>query len=417
LFEIDLLCPKCKKKYALTDWLKDNCGFRLRINYDLEKRANQVSKSSIRQQPPTHWKYRSFFPLKDPKNMLSLGEGGTPLVRSKRLGNHLGLKNLYLKLDQLNPSGSFKDRPISVGASVALENGATTLSAASSGNAAAALSTYCARAGAKAVVFVPDRASVSKVSQLITLGATVVRVTPAENQEGDPSVSLFQAACKQWGWVPCPSFGPFNPFQFEGTKSLGFEIIEQLNWQVPDWVICNTGSGGLLGGTAAGFFDWKSLDWVDKLPKMVAVQPEACAPVVKAFRDKVSPLEFGNWAGFPDTVAGGLADPHPWDGDTALEMLYETNGAAVSVTDREILGSQQDLASYEGVFGEPSGVAAIAGLVRLLNDGTIDKKDVIVVPVTGHGLKDPQVLQSAYDRAIRVPNSLDLLSAEIKNRQ
>ncbi|MHA2366766.1 MAG: threonine synthase [Candidatus Hodarchaeales archaeon] len=414
MFANDLICPKCHQHYPLDAWLEDKCGYRLRINYELGERTNKVNKEILKSIPLSHWKYRDFFPLKDSKYELTTGEGGTALLRSNRLAKKLGINNLFLKLELSNPSGSFKDRPISVGASVGYENHTPALSAASSGNAAAALASYGAKAGIKTIVFVPERASDSKVAQLITLGATVVRVKAGESPEGDPSVKLFREACHEWNWTPCPSFGPFNPFQFEGTKSLAFEIVEQLNWQVPDWILCNTGSGGLLGGVATGFKDWKDLDWIDRFPKMVAVQPAACSPVVSAYKDKVKPLEFTTWPGFPDTVAGGLADPHPWDGDTALEMLYKTKGHAVAVSDDDILAGQRLLASTEGIFGSPSGVACIAALKAMIEDGIIDKSDIVVLPITGHGLKDPQVLQNAVNEAITCTPELKILSDELK---
>lgn len=415
MYAIELECPKCKKTYPLQDWLEDTCGYRLRIKYDLEKRNNEVSKDKISNEPLSHWKYRNFFPVENQKFELSIGEGNTPLVKSKRLATKLGLKNLYFKLEYLNPSGSFKDRPISVGASVAYENNATTLSAASSGNAAASLSSFGAKAGIRTVVFVPERASLSKVAQLVTLGAQVVRVSGGEDSEGDPSVKLFKESVKTWNWTPCPSFGPFNPFQFEGTKSLAFEITEQLHWAVPDFVLCNTGSGGLLGGTATGFKDWKEMGWIDKLPHMVAVQPEQCSPVVDAFHKKIEPLNFTDFTGFPDTVAGGLADPHPWDGDTALEMLYLTKGFGYTVTDQEILSGQRELASQEGIFGEPSGTAVIGALEKMVNDGTIEANDVVVIPITGHGLKDTDVLNAAANDAIVCPADINILEQKLKN--
>ena len=416
MFAIELVCPKCKKTYSLDNWLEDTCGFRLRIKYDLDKRINSVSKEKIKTEKISHWKYREFFPVEKRESELSIGEGNTSLVKSKRLASKLGLKKLYFKLEYTNPSGSFKDRPISVGASVAYEQNATTLTAASSGNAAASLSSFGAKSGIKTVVFVPERASLSKVAQLVTLGATVVRVSGGEDSEGDPSVKLFKKAVETWNWTPCPSFGPFNPFQFEGTKSLAFEIIEQLDWNVPDFVLCNTGSGGLLGGTTSGFKDWKELEWIDTLPRMVTVQPEQCSPVVDAFHKKVKPLEFTDFTGFPETVAGGLADPHPWDGDTALEMLYLTNGLGYTVTDKEILDGQHDLASMEGIFGEPSGTAVIAVLKKMIDDGTMDSSDIVVVPITGHGLKDTNVLQASAANAIVCPADINILEKQLKNK-
>lgn len=415
-YALELECPKCKKRYGLQDWLQDKCGFRLRIIYDTAARTDAVSKEKLMGSTLSHWKYRQFFPVNDPRYELSTGEGGTRLLKADRLAKKLGLSNLYLKVELANPSGSFKDRPISVGASVAYENHAPALSAASSGNAAASLSSYGARAGIKVVVFVPERASPSKVAQLVTLGAIVVRVSGGEDSEGDPSVQLFRSAVEKWGWTPCPSFGPFNPYQYEGTKSLGFEMVEQLGWETPDWVLCNTGSGGLLSGTAAGFKDWLDLGWVDKMPHMVAVQPEACSPVVKAFEDKVKPLEFQDQPGFPDTVAGGLADPHPWDGDSALEWLYYSNGAVARVTDPAIMEAQKLLASREGLFASPSGVAAVAALEPMVLDGTIDRSEVVVVPITGHGLKDPNVLEDRVREAILTPNNLEVLAEKLEKK-
>ncbi len=407
----NLYCPICKKEYGMHNWREDTCGFRLRIKYDLDTRTNEVSKEEIKSKPLSHWKYWQFFPLEDQKNQVSIGEGATNLVKSKRFAEDLGLKNLYFKLELSNPSGSFKDRPISIGVSMAKENGADTVAAASSGNAAASLSSLAAKAGMNAVVFVPERASSAKVSQLVTLGAKVIRVSGGEDSEGDPSVKLFKAAVEKWGWVPSPSFGPFNPHQFEGTKSLAFELVEQLDWQAPDWVLANTGSGGLLSGTAQGFKDWYDIDWIDKMPKMVAVQPDACKPVVTAFKNNVKPFDFADQPGFPDTVAGGLADPHPWDGDAALEMLYLTKGDAVGVNDPKIMEAQQLLASKEGIFGSPSGVAAVAALQEMVHNGTIDSSDVVVVPITGHGLKDPDILKGEFEKAMVCPADVDRLAS------
>ncbi|MCY3413711.1 MAG: threonine synthase [Candidatus Heimdallarchaeota archaeon] len=413
-FAKNLRCPICNKEYGMHDWRQDTCGFRLRIQYNMEERANTANKSEIKGKPLSHWKYWQFFPLNNQDNQVSIGEGGTNLVKSKRLGEKWGLKNLYFKLELSNPSGSFKDRPISIGVSMAKENGASTVSAASSGNAAASLSSLGAKAGMDVVVFVPERASAAKVAQLVTLGAKVIRVSGGEDSEGDPSVKLFKAAVDKWGWVPSPSFGPFNPHQFEGTKSLAYETVEQLDWQAPDWVIANTGSGGLLSGTAQGFKDWYDLDWIDKIPKMVVVQPDACKPIVTAFNNKVKPFEFADQPGFPDTVAGGLADPHPWDGDAALEMLYLTKGYGVGVSDPKIMEGQRLLASHEGIFGSPSGVAAIAGLEAMVNNGIIDPADVVVVPITGHGLKDPAVLQDQFEKAIVCPADVEQLAKKMQ---
>ncbi|UCE13291.1 MAG: threonine synthase [Candidatus Heimdallarchaeota archaeon] len=394
MYDPYLECPKCRKTVLESQFLTDKCkcGFRLRIKFNYEKLKEIISKPELNRRPFSHWRYKEFFPIRDPMSIVNLGGGGTPLLPSRKLGKtKFNLKNLYFKVETGNPSGSFKDRPISIGVSKGVELNAEILTAASSGNAAAALATYGARAGKKVVVFVPEYASEGKLSQLAYLGATVIRVKEAVEGQ-DPSVKLFKTAYETFGWIPSPSFGPFNPFQFEGTKSLGFELCEQFDWEPPDWVLCATGSGGLLAGTHKGFKEFEELDFITSIPHHVAVQPEECAPIVKGVQKNSPPLEFQDWEKTPHTVAGGLADPHPWDADSALAAIYESSGTAIAVSEEAILRTQRWLAQYEGIFGEPSGTAGLAGLEMLVEKGEIDRSDRVVIPITGVGFKDPKVL-------------------------
>jgi len=384
-----LICPKCKKKIQEKEFIskKCNCGFRLRLNFNYEQLKEAISKTLLSKRIFNHNRYVEFFPIQNPTNLIQSGTGGTSLIKSHYIAKKLGLKNLYFKLENQNPSGSFKDRPISIGVSKAKEFGAKTLTAASSGNAGAALATFGAKANKKVVVFVPEVTTLEKLAQLTLLGAKVIRVK--NMQEGvDSSIFLFKEAYNRMGWTPCPSFGPFNPFQFEGTKSMAFEICEQMDFNVPDWVLCPTGSGGLISGVFKGFKEFKILDFIKSVPKMVAVQPEQCSPIVESFRKRVDPLNFMDWNFTPETIASGLADPHPWDADSALEALYESKGEAVSVSEEDIIRTHSECAKKEGIFGEPTGTAALAGLERLVFDGTIDPTDVIVIPITGTGFKD-----------------------------
>jgi threonine synthase len=411
-----LQCPRCKKERNERDFIQDDCGcgFRLRIIFDYENLKERVTQEILKKRPFGHLRYAEFFPINNPvKNLIDLGTGGTPLIRSKKLADKIGIRKLFLKLEIGNPSGSFKDRPISIGVSKAKEFNSQTLTAASSGNAAAALATFGARAGHNVVVFVPEHSPQGKIAQLSYLGAKVIRVS-IEKEGEDPTVKLFQLAYKKYGWTPCPSFGPFNPFQFFGTKSLGFELCEQLD-SVPDWILCNTGSGGLLAGTYEGFKDFKQLDFIENTPQMVAVQPQECAPIVQAVLDKIQPLEFKDWPKTPNTIAGGLADPHPWDADSALEAIYESNGTAIAVDEKSILETQRWLATYEGIFGEPSGTAAIAGLIQLVNLGTIDPSDCIVVPITGIGFKDPEVVLKSIQISKSIKPELSELEKLLKS--
>jgi threonine synthase len=273
-----------------------------------------------------------------------------------------------------------------VGVSRAFEDGATTVSAASSGNAAAAMSSYAARAGLQAVVFVPEDAPAGKLIHLRTLGAKVFRVKKVQ-QGVDPTTTLLRAACAEFGWTATPSFGPFNCFQFEGTKSLGYEIAEQSSWSSPDWILFPTGSGGLMAGTMKGLWEFQQMDLIDTLPRPVVVQPEGCSPIVRAFKEGQDPLNIIPWES-NETVAGGLADPFPWDGDAALKYLNLADGETVAVTDEAIEEALIALGKLEGIFAEPSGVAALAGLKELVEQGVIDRSDMIVVPITGSGFKD-----------------------------
>jgi threonine synthase len=380
-------CAKCGKEYDDSSVPpNDGCGGRIDFEFDLEVIKETITKDLLERRTPGLWKYFELMPLRNRKNIVTLGEGGTPLVNSKRFADEWKLKNLSLKIETVNPSGSFKDRPISVGVSRALEDGAKTVSAASSGNAAASMSTFAARAGLQAVVFVPEDAPKGKLIHLRTLGAKVIRVRKV--QEGvDPTTTLLHAACAEFGWTPAPSFGPFNCFQFEGTKSLGYEIAEQTQWTPPDWILFPTGSGGLMAGTMKGFSEFREMGLIDTIPRPVVVQPEGCAPIVRAFKEHQDPLKITPWDS-NDTVAGGLADPFPWDGDAALKYLKIAKGEVIAVPDDEIEESLVLLGKLEGIFAEPSGVAAMAGLRALVEQGIIDRSDRIIVPITGSGFKD-----------------------------
>jgi len=267
-----------------------------------------------------------------------------------------------------------------------VELGYDTLVSASSGNAAAALAAYSAKAGRTCYTFVPEMASPGKIVQLNMFGAHVVRVRGLESGV-DPTVTMLRLVCKRFGWCPCPSFGTFNPYQAEGPKTISYEIAEQIGWNAPDWVFAGVGSGGLLAGSWKGYQELKRLGLAEGSPHMVAVQSTGCAPLVRAFEEKMDPQSIVPWE-HPDSIATGLMDPFPWDGDAALKALHESSGTAVKVSNEEILSAQRILAKKEGIFAEPSGVTALAGLIKLKNESKIPADDCVVVEITGSGLKD-----------------------------
>jgi len=301
---------------------------------------------------------------------------------------------------------------MTVGASKALEFDARVVAIASSGNAAASLAAYSAKAGLKCYAFVLESASIAKIAQIRLYGAEVVRVKEVEKGV-DPTVQTLRMVVERYGWYPCPSFGPFNPYQVEGSKTLSFEITEQLNWNTPDWVVIPVGSACLFTGVWKGFRDYYNLDLINTIPKLAAVQANGCAPLVRAFRQGKDSFEIEPWE-HPDTVAGGLADVYPWDGDAALSALKETGGSAKAVSDQAIFEAQKLLASTEGIFAEPSGVASLAGLIGLVDEGVVDADERVVVLITGSGLKDPQVVVRRFKEVPMIKPSIEEFEKSIK---
>lgn len=360
----------------------ESCNGKLEILYEFKR--VKISRKKLERRRGGVWKYRELLPVRE-RQIITLGEGCTPLIKARRLGDEIGLKNLYLKDETRNPTNSFKDRLMTVGISKALEFGAKAVVTASSGNAAVSLAAYAAKGGLDCYTFVPEKVSESKVAQISIHGAKVVKVK--SGLEGDPTYRLMVESWKRFGWHPIPSAGAFNPYHWEGIKTLSYEVCEQLEWRPPDWLIVPTGAGTLLSGSGKGFFEFRELGMVKEVPRIVAVQAKGCAPIVRAFQKKIPYEKIETWPN-PKTVAGGLIDPFPWDADTALEAIKRSGGTAVAVSDREILLAEKMLAQTEGVFAEPSGAAGVAGLKKMIEDGAVDASDVVVVEITGGGLKD-----------------------------
>jgi threonine synthase len=362
---------------------------RLDIYYDYSTLAEKVNKKILINRAPSVWKYHEFLPIKSKKNIVTLGEGGTPLLKADNLAKEVGLKDLYLKDETRNPTGSFKDRSMTVGVSKALEFNAKTVAIASSGNAAASLSAYSAKAGLKCFTFVLEFASFAKIAQIRLYGAEAIKVRTIEEGK-DPTVQMLRMVVEKYGWYPCPSFGPFNPYQVEGPKTISYEISEQLNWNLPDWIMIPVGSACLFAGVWKGFMDFQNVGFINSIPKLAAIQSTGCAPLVRAFKEKRKPFEIDPWKN-PCTIAGGLADVLPWDGDAALVALRD-KGTAEAVSDEDILKAQRLLASTEGIFAEPSGATSLAGLIKLVREGIIERDETVVVLITGSGLKDPEAI-------------------------
>jgi len=408
-FVTKMKCARCGNEYSLEEKIcicpREDDG-RLDIYYDYSALAMRVNKKMLTKRVPSVWKYHEFLPVKSKRHIVTLGEGGTPLIRANNLGREIGLRNLYLKDETRNPTGSFKDRSMTVGVSKALEFAAKTVATASSGNAAASLAAYSAKAKLKCFAFVLDFASSAKIAQIRLYGADVVKVRAVEEGK-DPTVQMLRMAIEKYGWYPCPSYGPFNPYQVEGPKTMSYEIIEQLNWNPPDWIIIPVGSACLLTGVWKGFTDFHKVGFIDSIPRLAAIQPTGCAPLVRAVKEGKRPFEIKPW-NRPHTIAGGLADLLPWDRDAALVAL-RNKGTAEAVSDEEILKAQRLLASTEGIFAEPSGVASLAGLIRLLDEGVVGKDGNVVVLITGSGLKDPEAVTKTFTEVSTIKPSTEEL--------
>ena len=394
MFVTHLKCSKCGRVYKLEEkpvtCVNKDLG-RLDVYYDYEAIASSVSREELAKRPFYMWRYKEFLPVPSEEYIVTIGEGGTPLLKAKRLGEKLGLKNLYLKDETRNPTGSFKDRAMSVSVSMAKYFGFRRAVIASSGNAAASLAAYGAKAGIEVYAFVPDFAGFGKIAQLLYYGAKVFKVKWTEAE--DPTVKMMRVLSERYGFYPSPSFGVFNPYQIEGPKTISMEIVEQLGWRLPDQVFVPTGAASLLTGVFNGFRDWNQVGWITGYPKLVAVQPEGNYPFVRAWMERADPDKIRPWEKPPETIATGLEDTFPWDGDAGLRALYKTNGYGVVVKDDEIVEAMKLLASLEGVFAEPSGAAGLAGLIKAIEDRQVDKDETVVVLVTGHGLKDPDIVK------------------------
>ncbi len=340
---------------------------------------------------PWHWKYWMFYPVDDLKRAVSFEEGGTPLFLSKRIGNEMGCE-LYFKHEGMNPTGSFKDRGSTIEITKAVELGADSVCCASTGNMGASLSSYCAKAGIDCKVFVPESTPRLKIFQILSCGAEVIKV---KGTYAD-CLRLTEEANRRYSTYLVGDY----PYRSEGQKSVGFEIVDQFYWNVPDYVICPMGNGTLTRAVWKSLLELKNVGLQEKLPKIIGVQAEGCSPIVDAFKNDLKrpiPMEKA------DTIADAIACEDPLDGAEALAAIRESCGFAELVSDEEILSAQKVLGRSEGLFAEPSGAVSIACLIKYRKNF---KGKKVVCIVTGHGLKCPHVRKADV---ITIENDFDEL--------
>ncbi len=376
-----LECSHCGHQYDADKLIRLclACGYPLLARYDLKKAARELDRDEIRQRPTNLWRFRELLPVRDPRYIVTLGEGGNPILKLDQLGRELGLNQLFIKDEGLNPTGSFKALGLAVAVSRAVELGVEEFVIPTAGNAGGALAAYAARAGVQAHVFMPSDAPLINITEVQMTGADLQLVDGLINDAGREAAE----AAEKNGWFDVSTLK--EPYRVEGKKIMGYEIAAAFDWSLPDVIIYPTGGGTGLIGMWKAFEEMGKLGWIGrKRPRMVAVQSEGCAPIVKAFHDDAD--EAVPWKDAA-TIAGGLRVPVAIGSRLMLSVLRESNGTAVAVSDRRILEAQQRLAEREGMFASLESAATIAAVEDLVTGEWIKPEERVLVFNTGSGLK------------------------------
>lgn len=384
-----MTCPDCGETGILD------------IVYDYGEVGKELSRETLRNnRDNSMWRYRALMPLGEGSFERYLRIGWTPLYESMRLGSELGVRKLYIKDDGLNPTGSLKDRASGVAVAKAIELGYDTICCSSTGNAASSCAGSAARMGIRSVIFVPERAPLGKVSQLLIFGANVISVRGDYRQ----TFELSRAAIERWGFYNRNA--GINPVMIEGKKTVSLEIAEQLDFEPTDWVCVSVGDGCTVGGVYNGFYDLLRLGMIERIPKILGVQSAGCCPFVDAARENraLRPAE-------ENTLADSIAVGVPRNPRKALRAVRDSHGAWIAVTDEEILDAMRLLGRTEGVFGEPAGVTATAGLRAAVQRGIIRADETVTVISTGSGLKDVKNAMLAAGEPFRCEPDIRQLEA------
>ena len=393
-------CVKCGKEYEATPNLTNcECGGILDIVYDYDYIKTKLTKETLaNRRNPTMWRYRELLPVEETTPDTELRVGWSPLYEAPRLAKELGIRQLWIKDDGINPTASLKDRASAMAVAKAREAGAEVIACSSTGNAASSLAGNAAAAGLKTYIFVPARAPKGKLAQLLSFGATVISVQGSY----EDTFELSKQAIERWGWYNRNA--AINPYLSEGKKTVGLEILEQLNWQVPDYIAISVGDGCTIAGLWKGLKDLHAIGFIDRLPKLISAQAAGCWPINRAVEtgEPWRPME-------ENTLADSIAVGVPRNADKAIMAIRESGGLTVEVTDREIMDAQKLLGESCGVFGEPAGVTGTAGVKKLREQGRLPSDATVVSVVTGNGLKDVANAIAARGEPISVPPDMEHL--------
>ncbi len=376
-----LKCISCKSEFSeqqtCTICLKCKSPLDVVYNYDFIKQ--RLNLYALKNSPISALKYLTLYPIMDLGKIVTLNEGGTPLHYCRNLSKKYKIKNLYIKNEGANPTGVFKDRGTLVEITKALEMGAKAVCFASTGNMAASVSAYCTLAKIPCYVLVPEGTPIGKLAQTLSYGARIIQVRGTYSE----CAKLAETMSVRYGFYLAGDYA----FRLEGQKSQAYEIAEQLGWKAPDYLVCPVGVGTNLSAIWKGFTELKHLGLIENLPKLIAVQPENCDVVCRAFHSKSKKLISIDK---PNTVCSAVAVSMPFDGPKVLKALIESKGTSVSVSDEDVLSVEQSVAKEEAIFVEPSGALPMAAVAKLSAKGFFKPNDIVVCVATGNGLKDPK---------------------------
>ena len=393
-------CVRCGRTYeAAPDLTTCECGGILDITYDYDWIRTRLTKEVLAARTErSMWRYRELLPIEESTSPTPLRVGWSPLYEEPRLAEQLGLGRLFVKDDGHNPTASLLVGSSARAVAKAREAGAKVIACSSTGNAASSLAGNAAAAGLETYIFVPSRAPKGKVAQLMTFGAMVISVQGSYEE----TFELSKAAIEKWGWYNRNA--AINPYLSEGKKTVALEIMEQLNWEVPDYIAISVGDGCTIAGLWKGLKDLHAIGFIPRLPRLISAQAAGCCPLNRAIEtgEPWRPME-------ENTLADSIAVGVPRNADKALMAIRESNGLTVNVTDQEIMAAQQLLRLTCGFFGEPAGVTGSAGVKKLCEAGVIGKNDTVVSVVTGNGLKDVANAIAACGEPISIPGDMERL--------
>jgi len=400
--QFEMRCIECGRTHDMSKpaYACTSCGNLLEIKVDEKAALERLSRSDFKKRPLSVWKYRELIPIGPQTEVFSMAEGGTPLIRCQSLAQEYGFKKLHIKFDGTNPTGSFKDRGMTVGITKAKELGMKTVTCASTGNTSASLAAYAGRAGLRCVVLIPEgKVALGKLAQAMMHGALVVSV----KGNFDQALDMVMKSSAALGMYVLNSV---NPFRIEGQKTAAYEVCDQLGGKAPEYLYIPVGNGGNSAAYWKGFAEYESMGLAAGHPIIRGIQAEGAAPVAQMFAtgsSELTPVQK------PDTVATAIRIGNPANWKKTVRALKESGGGARSVSDKEILGAQKALAKHEGIFAEPAGAAALAGLIKDLEEGLVDKSSEVVCVSTGHGLKDPDVAVNQSSKPKVIEATLDAL--------